>query len=107
SNSAAPNGSRIRRRTNPQLGFLPFPDPRFHRINSAGGKERKDHMNPLIQLKAQLQRFAKALLDQTKGNTLGEISKLIGCALLLTLVLRSGSACNNFQWWGTGTPTPT
>jgi hypothetical protein len=64
-------------------------------------------MNPLIQLKAKLQCFVKALRDQTKGNTLIEISKLICCALLLTLVLRSGSGCDNFQWPGTdGSPTP-
>src|SRR5262245_11291257 len=65
-------------------------------------------MNPLIQLKAKLQCFAKALLDETKGNTLSEISKLIGCALLLTLVLRSGSGCDNFQlgFGPGGSPTP-
>jgi hypothetical protein len=66
-------------------------------------------MNPLIQLKAKLQCFAKALLNRTKGNTLGEISKLIFCALLLTLVLRSGPACSGFTWggWpGVGTPSP-
>lgn len=71
------------------------------------GKERKDHMNRLIQLKAKLQCFANALLGQTKGNTLIEISKLICCALLLTLALRSGPACEGFQWPGTGgSPTP-
>jgi hypothetical protein len=61
-------------------------------------------MNRLIQLKAQLQRFAKALLDQTKESTLSEISKLIGCALLLTLALRSGTGCYG---WPSGWPTPT
>jgi hypothetical protein len=67
-------------------------------------------MNPLIRLKAQLQCFAKALRAQPKKNTLVEISKLICCALLLTLVLRSGSACSGFTWGGwpgvSGTPTP-
>src|SRR5437762_3838048 len=67
-------------------------------------------MNRLIQLKAQLQCFAKALLDQTKGNTLVEISKLIFCALLLTLASGSGPACSGFTWGGwpgvSGTPTP-
>lgn len=66
-------------------------------------------MNPLIQLKAKLQCFAKTLLAQTKGNPLIEIAKLIGCALLLTLALRSGPACRGFTWggWpGSGTPTP-
>jgi hypothetical protein len=51
----------------------------------------------------------KAFVDQTKGNTLSEISKLIFCALLLTLVLGSGPACSGFHWWweNGGTPTPT
>jgi hypothetical protein len=63
-------------------------------------------MNPLIQLKAQLQCFAKPLFDQIKGNTLGEISKLICCALLLTLAVGSGPACDGFPGIPGGTPTP-
>ena len=62
-------------------------------------------MNALIQLKARLRCFAKALFDQTKGNTLSEISKLVFCALLLALVLRSGPACEWNPGTG-GTPTP-
>jgi hypothetical protein len=64
-------------------------------------------MNSLIRVKAQLQCFAKALFDQIKGNTLGEIPKLICCALLLTLALGSGPACDGFPGIpGGGTPVP-
>lgn len=61
-------------------------------------------MNPLIQVKAQLQCFAKALFDQIKGNTLNEACKLICCALLLTLALGSGAACNGWSGIPGGTP---
>ena len=66
-------------------------------------------MNRFIQLKTKLQCFAKAFADQTNGNTVSEISKLICCALLLTLALGSGPACSGFHWWweNGGTPTPT
>ena len=64
-------------------------------------------MNPSIQLKAQLPRFAKALRAQAKKNTLVEISKLVCGALLVTLALRSGSGCDNFHFPASGgTPTP-
>jgi hypothetical protein len=47
----------------------------------------------------------KAFVDQTKGTTLSEISKLICCALLLTLALRSGPACEGSPG-PAGTPAP-
>ena len=63
-------------------------------------------MNPLIELKAQLRCFAKALFAQKNGNTVSELGKIICCALLLTLVLRSGAACNGWPGIPGGTPAP-
>jgi hypothetical protein len=62
---------------------------------------------PAMKDQFPMRNRLKAFVDQTKGTTLSEISKLICCALLLTLALRSGPACEGFPFIpGTGTPTP-